>query len=170
MLGLAIPFRGSDAAVDTCWPVGNITFTAGSKQEVTRGAVEFLIKVEDVPKHAYWPTGMSGVTLGVGWDMGYHSLDELRQTWASLGTDVLARLAVAVGKKGRAAQALVPQLESIVVPQSLSIQVLACSLDNFYYPFVIHLFPGLERLPPEVQIVFISIVFNRGPNMGRDPD
>jgi hypothetical protein len=102
--------------------------------------------------------------------MGYHSVDELRQTWASLGTDVLARLAVAVGKKGRAAQALVPQLESIVVPQSLSIQVLARSLDNFYYPFVIHLFPGLERLPPEVQIVFISIVFNRGPNMGRDPD
>lgn len=61
MLGLAIPFRGSDTAVDPCWPVGNITFTAGSKQEVTRGAVEFLIKVEDVPKHAYWPTGMSGV-------------------------------------------------------------------------------------------------------------
>jgi hypothetical protein len=30
--------------------------------------------------------------------------------------------------------------------------------------------PGLERLPAEAQVVFISVVFNRGPSMGHDPD
>ena len=35
---------------------------------------------------------------------------------------------------------------------------------------VVQLFPGPERLPAEAQVVFISVVFNRGASMGPDPD
>jgi hypothetical protein len=35
---------------------------------------------------------------------------------------------------------------------------------------VVQLFPGPERLPAEAQVVFISVVFNRGASMGHDPD
>jgi hypothetical protein len=162
---------GESLATDEkCWAVRNITFQAGSEEEVAKKAADFLIKVEDVPQHPYWPQGTSGVTLGVGWDAGYHSLAELKETWAALGPDVLARLEEAAGKKGRAAQALIAKLRVIEIPRSVSIQVLTRSLNEHYYPFVLQLFPGLERLPAEVQVVFISVVFNRGASMGGDPD
>ncbi len=163
-------FHPASAADDKCWPPGNLTFPAGSRDDVTRKAAEFLVKSEAVPPHPYWPGGTSGVTLGVGWDAGYHSRMELRETWAALGADALALLDSAAGKKGREAQALIPRLHAIEVPRGLSIQVLNRSLDDDYYPLVVQLFPGLERLPAEAQVVFISVVFNRGPSMGHDPD
>ena len=163
-------FRQASAADDKCWPAGNLTFPAGSRDDVTRKAAAFLIKSEAVPPHPYWPGGTSGVTLGVGWDAGYHSRAELRETWAALGADALALLDSTAGKKGPEARALMPQLRAIEVPRSLSIQVLDRSLNDDYYPLVVQLFPGLERLPAEAQVVFISVVFNRGPSLGHDPD
>jgi hypothetical protein len=160
----------TSAADDKCWPAGNLVFPAGSRDDVIRKAAAFLIKAEAVAPHPYWPGGTSGVTLGVGWDAGYHSRAELRETWAALGADTLALLDGAAGKKGREAQALIPQLRAIDVPRALSIQVLNHSLNDDYYPLVVQLFPGLERLPAEAQVVFISVVFNRGPSMGHDPD
>jgi hypothetical protein len=68
------------------------------------------------------------------------------------------------------AQALISQLRAIDVPRALSVQVLNRSVTDDYYPLVVQLFPGLERLPTEAQVVFISVVFNRGPSMGHDPD
>jgi len=162
--------RGTLAADDKCWPPGNLSFPAGSRDDVTRKAAEFLIKAEAVPPHPYWPGGTSGVTLGVGWDAGYHSRAELRETWAALGADALALLDGAAGKKGPEARAFMPQLRAIDVPRNLSIQVLDRSVNDDYYPLVVRLFPGLERLPAEAQVVFISVVFNRGPSMGHDPD
>jgi hypothetical protein len=170
MLILVVTVRQSLAADETCWPVRSPTFPAGSPENVAKMAADFLIKVENVPQHPYWPQGTSGVTLGVGWDLGYHSRTELRGTWAALGADTLARLEEAAGRKGRAAQALIPRLRSIEIPRSLSIQVLIRSLNDHYIPFVAQLFPGLERLPTEVQVVFISVVFNRGASLGHDPD
>src|SRR5712691_12910257 len=85
----AVEVRPPLAADDTCWP-RNLTFPAGSQEDVAKMAADFLIKVEDVPQHPYWPQSTSGVTLGVGWDAGYHSRTELRETWAALGADTLA--------------------------------------------------------------------------------
>jgi hypothetical protein len=61
-------------------------------------------------------------------------------------------------------------LRAIAIPRGLSIEVLNRSLNDDYYPLVVRLFPGLERLPTEARVVFISVVFNRGPSMGHDPD
>src|SRR5580700_11388642 len=73
-------------------------------------------------------------------------------------------------KKRREAQALMSQLRAIGVLRCVSVQVLNRSITDDYYPLVVRLFPGLERLPAEAQVVFISVVFNRGPSMGHDPD
>ena len=155
---------------EKCWLAKGPLFPAGSKEEVMTKAAAFLIKAEAVPAHPYWPKGKSGVTLGVGWDAGYHSEAELRETWAPLGAETISQLANATGKRGREAQTLIPALRSIEIPRSLSIRIFTDSLKDHYYPFVVHVFPGLERLPADIQVVFISVVFNRGAGMGSDPD
>jgi len=163
--------RQQQLTADTnCWPVGNLDFPAGAREVVAKKAAEFLIKTEDVPLHPYWPKGLSGVTIGVGWDLGHHSRAELRKTWAELGQDRLTGLERAVGLKGQAAETISQRLQTIEIPRDLSMRVLVLSLNEYYCPFVIQLFPGLERLPTEVQVVFVSLVFNRGASMGHEPD
>jgi hypothetical protein len=58
-----------------------MSFQAGDKREVLRQAVDFLVAEENIPLHPYWPGGLSGITLGVGWDAGHHRKDELAAAW-----------------------------------------------------------------------------------------
>jgi hypothetical protein len=155
---------------DTCWPQKPPTHPAGTADEVVRQAADFLVKAEGVPVHPYWPKKNSGITIGAGWDAGYHTRDELRETWSALGDDKLNALQVVAGKKGPAAQASLGAVQAIEIPRSISMDVLKSGLKNKDYPFVIQVFPGLEKLPAAVQVAFISLVFNRGGGMGREPD
>jgi hypothetical protein len=41
-----------------------------------------------------WPGRVSGITLGVGYDLGYYSESAFRKDWALLGTEILNRFAV----------------------------------------------------------------------------
>jgi hypothetical protein len=157
----------SSLSADDCRP---LVFPAGSQGDVVSKAAEFLTKVETVQQHPYWPGGISGVTLGIGWDLGYHSRADFRREWMALGATKLEQLEAAVGKTGAAAQGLITQLKSITVPAAISRQVLLDSLHGYYYPFVTDHFPGLKQLPAEAQVVLISLVFNRGVSMGHEPD
>jgi hypothetical protein len=157
----------STLSADDCRP---LIFPGGSENDVIPKAAEFLTKVETVQQHPYWPGGISGVTLGIGWDLGYHSRADFRRVWMALGATRLEKLEAAAGKKGAAALAVIAQLKSMTVPADISRQVLLNSLHEYYYPFVTEHFPGLKVLPAEAQVVLISLVFNRGVSMGHEPD
>jgi hypothetical protein len=145
-----------------------LTFPAGSEGDVVAMATAFLAKAESIQAHPYWPGGDSGVTLGIGWDLGYHTQDEVESVWGELGPEKLGRLKTAAQKKGVQAETLLLALKSIDVPTDLSRRVLAGSLLD-YYSHVIRVFPGLDRMPAEAQVVFVSLVFNRGEAMGHEP-
>jgi len=167
---LPLLLRPCAAEEAPCWREGGPSLVAGSMDAVIATASRFLVKAEAVPPHPYWPGGSSGVTLGVGWDVGYHTPDAIADTWKDLGPDRVAQLQRAAGKKGRAAATVVSALRSLTVPRDVSIAILTRSLREEYYPLIIRLFPGVEHLPTEAQVVFLSVVFNRGPSMGHDPD
>jgi hypothetical protein len=137
---------------------------------VLQRSADFLVAAEDLPAHPYWPGGESGITIGVGWDLGQHCKSELFRAWAGLDRATLRQLEEAIQKRGRAAALLVPQLKLIDVPRSISRSVFRSSLEDSYYPMTLRLFPGVERLPTEVQVALLSVVFNRGVLLGRDPD
>src|ERR1700731_337464 len=98
LLLLALPALSQvTSSVAKCAP---ISLPVGSQAEVVAKSATFLTKVETVQVHPYWPGGISGVTLGIGWDLGYHHASELHHEWASLGTAALEWLDIAAGKKG----------------------------------------------------------------------
>ncbi|MBV9183041.1 MAG: hypothetical protein JO356_17185 [Acidobacteria bacterium] len=130
----------------------------------------FLIEAEKVPAHPYWPAGDSGITMGVGWDLGQHNRTELVTTWSQLGSEDLALLEGTIHKKGKEAQILLPKVQNIDVPVKLSLALFRESLASIYYPMMIKLFPGAEKLQAEVQVALVSLVFNRGNTLGHDPD
>jgi hypothetical protein len=157
-------------AQDSCWTEKGRAFAAGSREAVIEKSVSFLIQAEKLADRPYWPKGNSGITIGVGWDLGYHSAAELKTTWSELRPEVLGRLEKAAGIKGQQAQALLPQMRSVLIPESVSLTVFRDSLVRQYYPLVLQMFPQIEKLPTNVQVAFISVLFNRGPVMGHDPD
>jgi hypothetical protein len=153
-----------------CWSTKDRPLVAGALRDVIEKAKAFLLKAEALPPHPYWPGGSSGITIGVGWDVGYHTAETIPETWGELGTETIARLQRAAGKKGTAADRVLPEVRSLNIPRGIAVDVLERSLRDEYYPLVSRLFPGLDRLPTEAQVVFLSVVFNRGPSMGHDPD
>jgi hypothetical protein len=128
LLPLAISPQHASGPHD-CQP---LTFPAGTEYEVVDKAADFLNRIESVQEHPYWLGGRSGVTLGIGWDIGYHTRAELFSIWADLGSDALARLAPAAGKMGGAAHALLPHLKSVQVPTDISRHALVSSLRKYY--------------------------------------
>ena len=158
----------ADAAA--CWPTGTLTFAAGNREAVLERSADFLIAAEDLPTHPYWPGGESGITIGVGWDLGQHSESEFLRAWAALDQTTLRQVKIAIRKRGHDAEVLVPQLKAIAVPRDISLSVFRSSLADSYYPMTLRLFPGVEILPTEVQVALLSLVFNRGVLLGHDPD
>jgi hypothetical protein len=142
----------------------------GDKQEVLRQTADFLVKEENIPEHPYWPGGSSGITLGVGWDAGYHTKDELAATWHKLDPQEMSRLQQTSKLTGANAERLLPAVKAIVTPKELALEVLREGLSTDYYPALSQLFPGFESLPAGAQVALISVIFNRGQGLGQEPD
>jgi hypothetical protein len=110
-----------------------------------------------------WPGAQSGVTIGVGYDLGYNSSAEITSTWGQgLGPAVLARLLATAGKKGLAAKAALPPVKDIKVPWSVAVDVFEKVTVPKYTDLTCQAFPGFDDLDPNCQGALVSLVFNRG--------
>jgi hypothetical protein len=166
-----LAFVGPPASADTaCWQRVPPPVEAGDRAQVIRSALEFLEREEQVPAHPYWPGGRSGITIGVGWDLGQHSSQALEETWKGLTTVDIGRLRTAAGQQGPAASKLLPSLHDVTIPHDLAMQILESSIRDDFYPLALKAFPGADQLPANVQVALISVVFNRGGGLGHDPD
>ena len=64
-----------------------------------------------------WPGEASGITIGVGWDLGHTPATETSRAWAPhLDAATLAMLVSVSGRKGAAAQEVLPHVRHLVVP------------------------------------------------------
>jgi hypothetical protein len=171
---LTLPSSGSSdnpaAQPGSCWTSKPLRFPAGKRDEALKLAATFLLSAEDLPAHPYWPKGDSGITIGVGYDLGRHNKQDFLRDWDGLDSETSKKLQVALGKRGSQAERLVPSLKDIKVPREVASAVFKGSLVADYFPQTLSLFPGIENLPAEVQVALLSVVFNRGAMLGHDPD
>lgn len=116
--------------------------------------------------HPVWPGEASGVTIGIGYDLGYNTQAEFEADWGTLlPRDDLARLRGCLGSKGRAASALLPGVRDISVPWSAAQTVFFAKSVPRFYRLALEAFPGMERLHGDAQGALVSLVFNRGTSM-----
>lgn len=94
-------------------------------------AVDMIIRYETGGKAYYvkklvrptWPGGDSGVTIGIGYDLGYYSAAQIRSDWASLPEKDLRLLCTVAGLKRQTARASVSRVRSVTVPWELALDV-----------------------------------------------
>lgn len=110
-----------------------------------------------------WPGGDSGVTIGIGYDVGYHTLQELQEHWGGvIGDGDIALLSKAVGLKGQAAQAVVAGQRGVRVPWDAAMQAYTRSTMPKYGQLVLETFPNAVELAGHSFGALFSLVFNRG--------
>ena len=150
---------------------------AGASLQVSRRGLDKLVEFE-VSSEAYyekkltrptWPGGASGVTIGIGYDLGYNTPAQIGADWRGHlpETDVDQLVAVA-GLKGTAAEKACTKVKNIRVPLSAARIVFYTRTLPRYAADTRRAYPGAERLLADAQSALLSLVFNRGTAMQGD--
>ena len=113
-------------------------------------------------KNPTWPEGQSGVTIGVGYDLGYVNKAEFSEDWKDLPKDIFDRLYKVVGIKGYNAKNLVRGLKDISIPWDLALKVINNKTVTKFWNLTKETFPNFDNLPEDAKGGLVSLVFNRG--------
>lgn len=148
---------------------------AGASLIVSKQAVDFIVQSEVSSRTVYnskyknpvWPKGESGITIGIGYDLGYVSETRFLKDWQGhLSSGSLKILKNALGLKGLKAQAaLTGKLKAAEIPYEAALQVFYTSSLPVYAKAVAGIYPGIQLLPPDVQGALLSLVYNRGSDL-----
>jgi hypothetical protein len=113
-------------------------------------------------KNPAWPEGQSGVTIGVGYDLGYVNKSEFSEDWKDLPKEIFDRLYKVVGIKGYNAKNLIRGLRDISIPWDLSLKVFNNKTVTKFWNLTKETFPNFDNLPEDAKGGLVSLVFNRG--------
>lgn len=113
-------------------------------------------------KNPAWPEGQSGVTIGVGYDLGYVNKAEFSEDWKDLPKEIFDRLYKVVGIKGYNAKNLIRGLKDITIPWELALKVFNNKTVTKFYNLTQQTFPNFDNLPEDAKGGLVSLVFNRG--------
>ena len=118
-------------------------------------------------KHPEWPGAQSGVTIGLGYDIGQSGLDDFTRSWKDkLPAEAFERLAQTVGIVGPAARGLPRTLQDIEVPWDAAEEVFTNSTAPKYARLVLQHLANARELHPHSFGALFSLVYNRGASFG----
>lgn len=113
-----------------------------------------------------WPKGQSGITIGIGYDLGYNSSTQIKKEWLGEVPDAdLAHLQDVAGLKGKAAQQVLAAVSDIRIPLDAAKKVFYTATLPKYAQMTKKAYPGVEKLPADAQTMLLSLVYNRGARM-----
>ena len=116
-----------------------------------------------------WPGEASGVTIGVGYDLGYNTQASIRSDWSSaLDAASIDRLVRCAGKTGLQARDALPLVRDIRVPWLVAFAVYEAVTIPKFWRTTEGAFPGVDDVHPNCQGGLLSLVFNRGAAMQGD--
>lgn len=143
-----------------------------SRRGISR-LVQFEITSPRLYRSAYaspsWPKSESGLTIGIGYDLGYRTAAQLRSDWGPhLPATTLDQLAAACGIKGQAAKQLVPAFAHITIGLETAGVVFFSRTLPEYARLTTTTYPGCEQLPADAQAALLSLIYNRGGSLSGD--
>jgi hypothetical protein len=113
-----------------------------------------------------WPGLNSGVTIGIGYDLGYNNLQSFKASWATkISTQDIIRLARTLSVRGRSAKELIPSVKDIKIPWEHALSVFKSNTIPTFTELTNKAFPGADRLHPDAYGALVSLVFNRGSDL-----
>ena len=109
------------------------------------------------------PPGASGITIGIGYDLGYNTPAQIRADWAGVLPDPqVERLAGVAGRTGASARAALSRVRDIIIPWGAAVQVYEGRTVPRFAKLTVATYPGILATHPHIQGVILSTTFNRG--------
>ncbi|HEX4629413.1 MAG TPA: hypothetical protein VH188_00475 [Chthoniobacterales bacterium] len=137
--------------------------------QVPDAALGLILNAEGLDQPSKWPGGSSGITIGVGYDLGFVTEAQFEEDWNPfLSEDQIDRLKDVIGLSGDDASARASEFSDIKIKRPDAEQVFKERTLPLYSQRTEKAFPGLDQLPAAVQGALVSLVFNRGPGMNGD--
>ena len=120
-------------------------------------------------KNPCYPGGASGVTIGIGYDLGYNTKAQYANDWKALLSERdFSRLEACLGAKGEYAKQLVRNVKDIEVDWDAASVVFKNETLPRFIKETLKAFPGADALHPDAFGALVSIVFNRGASVSGD--
>ena len=142
--------------------------------KVSRKGLDLIVKYEISSKNYYkkflshpvWPGGSSGITIGIGYDLGYNTAGRIIKDWqGKIDFENLQKLLKISGKKGKAAEQSFHGVRDIFIPLESAKKVFYESSLPRYAAKTRKIYPEVENLFPDAQAGLLSLIYNRGAAM-----
>lgn len=145
---------------------------------LNKRSIDFIIQHEAGGRAYYdkvlqkptWPGGESGITIGLGYDLGYNTEKQFIKDWGKTLTEAnIKTLKTVIGLKGEKAKiSLKGDLLNIRIPYNIAYDVFVKCMVPRYYKLALTIYPGLNELNEDTQGALVSMVFNRGSSLNGD--
>jgi GH24 family phage-related lysozyme (muramidase) len=135
-------------------------------------ALQLILDHEGMNQPENWPGGQSGITIGIGYDLGYVTVDQFESDWGYvLSKATRARLTAVVGLRAVRAKNRAPTFAGLRLKRADAETVFRNKTIPLFRMRAAQAFPGLDLLPIDTQGALVSLVYNRGTSMVDDsPD
>ena len=132
-----------------------------------------LIVAEEVSSKAYytkhyqgmeWPGGASGPTVGIGYDLGYVTKDEIARDWGGIVSEsTISMLQAGAGRKGDAGRSFVrSNRRSVTIPWDAAIREFETREVPKWEARTDKAIPNTDLLSGDCYGALVSICYNRG--------
>ena len=138
------------------------------------GGYDYYLRI--LRERAHWPGGLSGVTIGFGFDLGYQSRGDLELAWgAELAAADLRRIGEVLGLKAkendqasvRLLRDATARLADIAIPWDAAVRVFNAHTVPVEVQRTANALENAIMLPPDCFGALVSLVFNRGASFGK---
>jgi hypothetical protein len=139
---------------------------------ISKKAIDLIIQheiggkayYEKVLQRPIYPGGESGVTIGLGYDLGYNTEKQFIEDWSNkIALNFINALKPVIGLKGEKAKlSLKGEILNVRVPYISAYEVFVQKSIPRYFKMTKAIYPALETLNEDTQGALVSMVFNRG--------
>ena len=138
---------------------------------ISRKAIELIIQHEIGGREIYtrkyqkpiWAGGDSGLTIGIGYDLGYIKEKDLFSDWAGLNLNFLNAMKRFCGVKGEVVKTMMRgEILNVVIPYNMAYDVFVKKSIPKYYAMTKRIYPQLDSLNEDTRGALVSMVYNRG--------
>ncbi len=112
-----------------------------------------------------WPGGASGLTIGIGYDLGYANTAQIATDWLAVSPAIQIRLQSYAGRTGASAHVLLAAAQDIIIPWGLAKRVFEETDIPRASALTAQAFQNTDQLSPDSFGALVSLVFNRGASM-----
>jgi GH24 family phage-related lysozyme (muramidase) len=148
-----------------------------SNRKISEDAIKLIILFEVSSAATYsrlyrrptWPAGQSGVTIGVGYDLGYATREWLREDWGGhLPTTTIATLSQVCGITGPAAQSALAKVAHVDIGWPTAEAQFRSQTLPRYVGQTVKVLPNAASLSDDSLGAMVSLVYNRGASFHKD--